>query len=124
MVMLATVVTGLVDQLQKQKNLLDELFEQAPQAITLVDRDGMVVRVNREFERLFGYSPGEAVGRRFSELIVPADAQDEFERRTEQVAQGQRVETESVRRRKDGSRLHVLAVSVPVSLPGRPDRGL
>ena len=118
MVMLATVVTGLVDQLQKQKNLLDELFEQAPQAITLVDRDGMVVRVNREFERLFGYSLGEAVGRRLSELIVPADAQEEFERRTEQVAQGQRVETESVRRRKDGSPLHVLAVSVPVSLPG------
>jgi PAS domain S-box-containing protein len=117
-VMLATVVTGLVDQLQKQKTLLDELFEQAPQAITLVDRDGMVVRVNREFERLFGYSPAEAVGRRLSELIVPADAKEEFERRTEQVAQGQRVETESVRRRKDGSPLHVLAVSVPVSLPG------
>ena len=31
---------------------------------------------------------------------------------------GQRVDAEAVRQRKDGSRLHVLVVSVPVSVPG------
>ena len=34
------------------------------------------------------------------------------------VAQGQRVDVEGVRQRKDGSRLHVSMVRVPVSVPG------
>ncbi len=80
--------------------------------------DERVVRANREFTRLFGYSPGETLGRRVSELIVPDEAQDEVQRYADMVAQGQRVEVEGVRRRKDGSRLHVSVVRVPVSVPG------
>ena len=80
--------------------------------------DERVVRVNREFTRLFGYSPGEILGRRVSELIVPDEAQDEVQRYADMAAQGQRVEVEGVRRRKDGSRLHVSMVRVPVSVPG------
>ena len=75
-------------------------------------------RVNREFTRLFGYSPGEILDSRVSELIVPDEAQDEVQRYADMAAQGQRVEVEGVRRRKDGSRLHVSMVRMPVSVPG------
>jgi signal transduction histidine kinase len=43
---------------------------------------------------------------------------DEFQKFTELVAHGQRVDAESIRRRKDGSRLPVSIVRVPVSVPG------
>ena len=111
------VVTSVADRFQKQKTLLDELYEQAPQAVTLMNVDHRIVRVNKEFTRIFGYSSEEAVGRNIDELIVPAESRDDTREYTDLVAQGQRVDAESVLQRKDGSRLDVSVVCVPVSLP-------
>jgi PAS domain S-box-containing protein len=118
MVLVVALLTTLADRLQKQGALLDELFEQAPQAIALTRLDNGVVRVNREFTRLFGYMPQEAVGRRLDDLIVPDELREQEQRYAEQVAGGQRVDVEVVRRRQDGIRLHVAMIRVPVSVPG------
>ena len=118
MVLVVALLASLVDRLQKQRALLDEPFEQAPQAVALMSADNRVVRVNREFTRTFGYSPQEAHGRLLSDLIVPDESRDEEQRYADLVAQGQRVEVEGVRQRKDGSRLYVALVRVPFSLPG------
>jgi PAS domain S-box-containing protein len=117
-VLAAALVTSTVDRLQSQKVLLNELFEQAPQAVILMSADYKVVRVNRDFTRLFGYGPKEAIGRPLRELIVPEELQDEVRQFKDMLARGERVEVEAVRRRKDGSRLYVSIVHVPVSLPG------
>ena len=118
MVLGIAILTCLVDRLQEERALLNELFEQAPQVATLMTEDNRVVRVNGEFSRIFGYTPQETLGRRLSDLIVPTAFRDEFEKHAELVAHGQRVDAEGVRRRKDGSFLHVLIVHVPVSMPG------
>ena len=117
-VLTVAVLTATLDRIQKGKVLLDELFEQAPEAVVLMNEDQSVVRVNREFTRLFAYTPQEALGRRLSELIVPYEFQDEYEAYADKVAHGQRVDAEGVRQRRDGSRLHVSIVQVPISLPG------
>jgi two-component system NarL family sensor kinase len=117
MVLVGTLTTSLLDRLQERSVLLDELFEQAPQAIALMSADHRVIRVNREFTRLFGYTRQETVGRRLTELIVPGKSGEEVQTYPESVSHGQRVEAEAVRQRKDGRRVHVLAVSVPVSMP-------
>lgn len=117
-VLAVALVTSTVDRLQKQKVLLDELFEQAPQAVILMSADYKVVRVNRDFTKLFGYGPKEAIGRPLRELIVPEELQDEVRQFIDMLARGERVEVEAVRQRKDGSRLYVSIVHVPVSLPG------
>jgi PAS domain S-box-containing protein len=118
MVLIVALLTSLADRLQKQRALLDELFEQAPQAVALLSVDSRVVRVNREFTRVFRYSPADALGHRLSDLIVPEESRDEEQRYADLVAQGRRVDVEVVRRRKDGSRFHVSMVRVPVSVPG------
>ena len=117
-VLAVALVTSTLDRLQKGKVLLDELFEQAPQAVVLMSADYRIVRVNREFTEIFGYSPEEAVGRHLREMIVPDELQDEVQKFNGMLASPQRVETEAVRRRKDGSRLYVSIVHVPISLPG------
>src|SRR5919106_6935682 len=71
-----------------------------------------------EFTRLFGYTPQKTLGRRLSELIVPDDSQAEEQQYTDLVAKGQRVDVEGVRQHKDGSRLQVSMLRVPVSVPG------
>ncbi len=110
--------TSFIDRLQKQESLLDELFEQAPGAIALMTLDHTITRVNREFTHLFGYSLNEAKERRLSDLIVPPEAREEVRRYTEQLARGERVNAEGIRQKKDGSRVHVSIMHVPVKLPG------
>ena len=117
MVLVVGILTPVADRLRKQRTLLDELFEQAPQAVALVSADDRIVRVNREFTRLFGYSPQETVGSRLDELTVPDDALEEYQRLAEMSAHGQRVDAESIRKRKDGSRLQTSIIRVPVSVP-------
>src|SRR5215467_14524983 len=105
-------------ELQKQTAYLDELFELAPEAIVLRDVNNRVVRINREFTRLFGYTSEEFVGRPFAELITPDQLRGEGERYGYLLDRGQRVEAETIRQRKDGTRLHVSFVAAPVSVSG------
>lgn len=69
-VLVVAVLTSVVDRLQKQRALLDELFEQAPQAVALTTEDDRVIRINREFTRMFGSSAEEATGHRLSGLVA------------------------------------------------------
>ncbi len=101
-----------------ERAYFEQLFEVAPEAIVVLDRDDRVVRANSEFTRLFGYSREEAVGRPINELIVPPELQAEGSRLTAEVAQGGRVAVETVRRRKDGTPVHVSILGVPIRLDG------
>ena len=113
------VITGIVARLRFRNALLNGLFEYAPQANALMDLNSRrVVRVNQEFTRIFGYASQEAAGRNLSELIVPDESRDAFQSYAERVSKGQRVEAEVISKRKDGSRLHVLVVGVPICMPG------
>jgi PAS domain S-box-containing protein len=119
MVLEIALLTSLVDRLQKHRALLDELFEQAPHAVALMNVDNQIVRVNRGFTQIFGYTPQEILGRGLTGLIVPEELRHEARRNLDLLGQGQRVDVEVVRQRKDGSRLHVSLAGVPVSVPGR-----
>lgn len=105
MVLVVAMLTSLVDRLQKQRTVLDELFEQTPEAVAVTRSNGEIVRVNREFTRLFGYAPHEAIGKRLDTLI----GGPEFD-----SSARERLLVAGVRRRKDGTRLDVSGVRVPV----------
>ena len=61
------------EELKKQTAHLDELFELAPHAVVLVDAEVRVMRVNREFTRMFGYTAEEAVHRPLLDLVAPEE---------------------------------------------------
>ena len=123
MVPLLTLLASLGDRLQKESVLLNELFEQAPQAVVLTDVQDRVVRVNKDFTRIFGYSPDEAFGQRLSHLIAREESQEEVGEFGNLVRRGQRVDAETIRQRKDGSSVHVSVVRVPVTVPGEQIAG-
>jgi PAS domain S-box-containing protein len=108
------ILISLLDRLRKQTALMNELFEQAPEAVALTTTGDQVTRVNKQFTRVFGYPMDEAVGHRLGELIVPENTRDEYKRRVAEAARGERVEAEAVGQRKDGSRLLISVVRVPV----------
>ncbi len=110
-----TAQEHLEDQLEKQTACLDELFEQAPEAIALLTSRDQVIRVNREFTRLFGYSQAESYQKPINELIASGDLGPEAEQLMTELINGRRVERETVRQRKDGSLLNVSLLAVPVT---------
>ncbi len=101
--------------LRVQTALLDQLFESAPEAIVLLDMEDRITRANREFMRMFGYSAAECVGSLLNDLIVPPDRMKDAMRLTHEVVEcGRQCNAESVRRRKDGSTLHVSILGAPI----------
>jgi PAS domain S-box-containing protein len=110
-----TAQADIEDQLEKQTAYLDELFEQAPEAIALLDTRDQVIRVNREFTRLFGYSQAESYQKPINGLIASVDLGPEAEQLKTELINGRRVEREIVRQRKDGSLVNVSLLAVPVT---------
>ena len=82
-------------------------WEQNPDALLVLSPQGVVLEWNPAAELIFGYSQAEVQGRSMFDLIVPqgrAHEEDLF--RAEALRLGTSVQ-EAVRRRKDGSLVHV-----------------
>ena len=83
-------------------------------AIIGLTLDGMITSWNAAAERIFGYTPAEAVGQHLA-LIVPPDRLDEEQGLLSQLAEGKRIEHfETVRVRKDQRRIRVSLTISPV----------
>ena len=102
------------EELRRQKVYLEGLFENAPEAIVILDEYDRVQRVNSEFVRMFGFTRDEVVGQQLSRLIVPAHLRRESIDLTRMITRGDTVALETVRERKDGSHIEVSVLGTPV----------
>ena len=108
--------TGLLKAFEAEKAYLEMLFEGLQEGIVMVDSHGIIQRVNREFERLFGYSSDEAVGQSIDDLVAPDDLNEEARRVTSAVVTGHKQILETKRHSKDGSVLNVSVLASPISV--------
>ncbi|EPG72752.1 PAS domain S-box protein [Leptospira fainei serovar Hurstbridge str. BUT 6] len=86
-----------------------ELFKTTPDAIITTNLDGRVLDWNRAAEVIFDYSEEEAVGKLVTDLIFPIDRREEEQKIYREALDRGLVVYESVRRKKDGSLVHVSA---------------
>lgn len=106
-------------QLERDARHFAAIVASSDDAIISKTLDGTVVTWNGAAERVFGYSAADMIGRSIR-LIVPEDRQAEEDRVLAAVTRGETVgHFETVRRRKDGSRV---SISLTVS-PIRDARG-
>ena len=74
----------------------------------------MITSWNGGAERLYGYTAAEAVGRPIS-FIIPPDRPDEMPRLLARLERGEHIESyETVRMRKDGTRVEVSLTMSPI----------
>ncbi len=66
----------LINSLVSARTRLQELLEFAPDAILLADREGKIVLVNSQTEKLFGYRREELLGQS-SEILIPERLREE-----------------------------------------------
>ena len=82
-------------------------WEQNPDALLVLSPEGLVLEWNPAAELIFGYRQADVQGRSLLDLIVPKDrAHEEDIMRADAVRAGTSVR-ETVRRRKDGTLVHV-----------------
>jgi protein-histidine pros-kinase len=94
--------------------LSGRIGEENPDAVLAVAPDGRVLYWNRAAENIFGYSAADAVGQPLGALNIPPDRLEEEQRTFRDAATQDLVVYESVRRRKDGSLVHVSVSTKPV----------
>ncbi|MCC6329711.1 MAG: PAS domain S-box protein [Acidobacteria bacterium] len=93
---------------------LAAIVEASDDAIISKDLDGIIRTWNTGAEKIFGYTAAEAVGRPVT-LLMPPDRLDEEPYILERIRHGETVvHYETVRRRKDGSQLHVSLTVSPI----------
>lgn len=107
------------ERLDEETAYLDRLFMSAKEAIVLADTEWRPIRINEEFTQLFGYKIKEIKGKRLDDVIVPKDLYEEGVKLTKDTAKGKSVIIESVRRRKDGKRIHVSILGAPIIIDGK-----
>jgi PAS domain S-box-containing protein len=91
---------------------LAAIVESSDDAILAKDLNGTIISWNSGAERLFGYTAAEAIGQAVA-MLVPADRADEEPNILARIRAGERIDHyETIRRRKDGSLIHIsLSVS-------------
>lgn len=105
-------------ELLKEKTFFENLFENNPQALAQTSVDGSVVKINKEFTRLFGFSQQEVVGKNLDDLLGQESYSQEAHEISRRVLSGKKIETIGIRFSKDMKPVHVSIQGKPVILNG------
>ncbi len=107
--------------LSRSQQRYEALFDAVPDGILIVDREGRTLMANARVEEMFGYTPGELVGRPVESLIPPALAEAHVHHR-ERFLADPRARTMGFRgslrgRRRDGTEFPVGVSLAPMDTP-------
>jgi diguanylate cyclase (GGDEF)-like protein/PAS domain S-box-containing protein len=93
---------------------LSDIVESSSDAIFRQDLHGTIESWNSGAERMYGFTAAEVLGRHHS-VIVPDDRRDESEEILSAAAEGASIDDlVTVRRRSDGSPIHVVVTTSPL----------
>ena len=93
---------------------LAAIVDSAEDAILSKSLDGIIQSCNAAAERMFGYSAAELVGKPVR-ILIPPERQSEEDEILARIRRGQRIEHfETIRLRKDGSRVEIALTISPV----------
>jgi len=99
---------------EEERARLAAIVESSNDAIIGKTLDGIITSWNEAAQRIYGYSPEEAVGQPIS-MLVPSDRPDEVKKILDSVRQGEKVEPfDTVRITKDGRRLDISLTVSPI----------
>lgn len=99
---------------EEAQSRLAAIVESSDDAIVSKDLNGIITSWNKAAEGMFGYTAEEAVGQSIT-LIIPSERKDEEKNILARIGRGERIDHfETVRQRKDGTRLDVSVTISPV----------
>lgn len=107
------------EELLQRQQFLEAVLFHAPDAIIILDIHHRVTGWNPGAVKIFGYTSEEAVGVQLDDLVARGEHQAEAGTKTQRVLSGKRVDAfTTVRFRKDGTPIHVVAAGSPILVGG------
>lgn len=103
-------------RLDIQKSLFRQLFDNSPQGILLLGKDGAPMDLNPSFTSLFGFTQDDLHS--LFEILLPPDSLEESFTFLSTVLSGTPVSAETIRRTKDGRTIPVSMLGYPYVLDG------
>ncbi len=98
-----TQLSEMQDKLRKSFSSYIDLINSVSDAIYLLDENGIILEVNKGFERLFGYKQTEVLGEHFEILGIPRpDTTESLTNKLKLATQDTNIRYEGSARRKDG----------------------
>jgi PAS domain S-box-containing protein len=107
-------------KLELERKYFEQLFESAIDGVVMLDPQNRVIRCNAAFTFLFGYTNNEVQGKLINELIVPEGGLENWAMLMQSLSLGGNVLHKAVRRRKDGSTVHVSILAARIEQEGQP----
>ena len=101
-------------ELKLEQTYLEQLFSSAPEGIVLCDNNSNIVRANDEFLKVFGFKRDEIINVNIDEIIASGEQRKEAKEITNKVRSGKLELVETIRFRKDGSKIEVSIVGKPI----------
>lgn len=102
---------------ERELSLIAQVFANSLEGILITDSQGLIVRVNRAFSEITGYSETDIIGQKPSMLRSGLDEDTLFERIRPRLLAGGHWQGELVNRRRDGSTFPA-SVSISAVLDG------
>lgn len=99
-----------------QKSYFQQLFENSPEGIVILDNQDKILNANKGFERMFQFNTSEIIGKTLNDIIVPNSMLEQATQMTLFVLKGEIIHTETLRKRKDGSTVDVSILAYPITL--------
>ncbi|MDP8226526.1 MAG: diguanylate cyclase, partial [Candidatus Celaenobacter polaris] len=101
-----------------ERAYFEQLFENSPEAIVLVNNESRILRLNEKFTKTFGYTIEEARNKSIDELLTHGEYEKEAKNTTTKIAKGETVALESIRWHKNGTPVDVSILGTPIIFEG------
>ncbi len=98
----------------REKVFLEHLIDSIPEAIAIIDHNGRIIIINKEFTDLFGYTAEEATNREIDSLILPEELKAESIGPDTIAAEKHKLTKQTIRRDKSGRRIQVSLIATNV----------
>jgi len=105
--------TTALRQADETRAWLAAIVDSTEDAIIGKTLDGTIVSWNRSAERIYGYTPAEAIGQPIHLIFAP-ERLGEVDEILRGIARGQTVRHDTIRRRRDGTAVHVSLSIAPI----------
>ncbi|MGC2610711.1 MAG: PAS domain S-box protein [Candidatus Sulfotelmatobacter sp.] len=106
------------ETLNIRRQYLEQLFQNSPDPLVITDDSFRIQCVNQEFQRLFGYSPAQILGKSINQVIFPPDRAAEADWIAQCLKRGESITLETQRLAKDGTLLDVSVSYAPLIIDG------
>ncbi|SJZ40846.1 diguanylate cyclase domain-containing protein [Selenihalanaerobacter shriftii] len=110
------------EELQLQRSYFETLFDESPLVMAILNEEGKIIKVNKNFQNTFKYKESEAKDNFLRELIVPKDEVEKSQQLFNKILKNKMVNEETVRKRKDGSEIEVSIIGTPIEFNDRKSR--